>query len=169
MMEWRQSAHPMYEISENGRLRSTTSRSNRVAGTILRGTVKRGGYIEYKLQDHDQRGRGSSYTRWPAHQLVLLAFVGPRPTPQHQCAHWDGNPCNNHHSNLRWATAAENTADKVRHGNIYQGRRKYTTEQVLNMRAMREEGSKYSDIMDKHNISKGNLSAILNRQTWDWV
>jgi len=168
-MEWRQSKHPMYEVSEYGQLRSTVSRANRVAGTVLNGSVKRGGYIEFNLQDHDQHGKGASRTRWPAHHLVLLAFIGPKLSPDHQCAHWDGKPGNNHYTNLRWATAAENTADKVRHGTIYEGNRKYTAEQVLDMRAMRETGSRYSDIMDKHTISKGNLSAIINRQTWDHI
>ena len=168
-MEWRQSEHLMYEVSEHGQLRSKVSRSHRLAGTVLNGSVKRGGYIEYRLQDHDPQGRGSSYARWPAHHLVLLAFVGPMPTPNHQCAHWDGNPANNHYTNLRWATAAENTADKVRHGTIYGGNRKFEVKQVLDMRAMREAGAKYSTIMDKYDISKGNLSAIINRQTWDYI
>ena len=169
-MEWRQSEHPMYDVSEYGGLRLKVSRANRCAGTILNGSVKqRGGYIEYKLQNHDQHGRGSSYTRWSAHQLVLFAFVGPKPTPNHQCAHWDGNPRNNHYTNLRWATPAENTADKIRHGNIFNGNRQYTTEQVRDMRGMRERGAKYADIIAKYGVSKGNLSAIINRQIWDFV
>lgn len=49
------------------------------------------------------------------HQLVMEAFVGPRP-PRHQVAHWDGNPENNLLENLRYATQAQNEGDKFRHG-----------------------------------------------------
>lgn len=49
------------------------------------------------------------------HQLVLEAFVGP-PPPGHQTRHLDGDPANNHVSNLRWGTGSENTFDNVRNG-----------------------------------------------------
>lgn len=47
--------------------------------------------------------------------LVLEAFVGPRP-PGMDCCHWDDVPTNNVLGNLRWATPAANTADKLRNG-----------------------------------------------------
>lgn len=167
-IEWRQSEHPCYEVSEYGDLRCMVARSNKPIGTLLKGSIKHG-YRWYKIGDEGNSTRKGRFRHYAAHRLVLFAFVGPPPTPKHQTAHWDGNPLNNHFSNLRWATTGENTEDKIRHGNLYEGHRKYTTEQVLDMRAMREEGSKYSDIMDKYNISKGNLSAIINRQTWDHI
>jgi hypothetical protein len=46
------------------------------------------------------------------HQLVLEAFVGPRPPGMEGC-HNDDNPANNHISNLRWDTHAENMRDRV--------------------------------------------------------
>lgn len=49
------------------------------------------------------------------HRLVCEAFHGQKPTPKHMTAHWDGNKKNNRPSNLRWATASENQADRVRH------------------------------------------------------
>jgi HNH endonuclease len=49
------------------------------------------------------------------HRLVLEAFVGPCP-PESECRHIDGNPANNHLSNLAWGTRKENYADSVRHG-----------------------------------------------------
>jgi hypothetical protein len=50
--------------------------------------------------------------------LVLLAFKGHPPTPQHQAAHADG--CRQHNDiwNLRWATPQENAADRRRHNVI---------------------------------------------------
>jgi hypothetical protein len=168
-MEWQQSVHPDYEISEYGDLRTLVERYRVPIGTELRGTVDRNGYRTYSLIQPGEYGRGAKRKLYAAHRLVLFAFIGEPPTKKHQCAHYDGNPQNNHVSNLRWATPAENTADKIRHGNIYAGHRKYEVKQVLDMRAMREAGAKYSEIMDKYNISKGNLSAIIQRKTWDYV
>ena len=41
-------------------------------------------------------------------RLVLEAFVGPPPTPQHEANHKDGNKTNNCPSNLEWVTRQEN-------------------------------------------------------------
>jgi hypothetical protein len=50
------------------------------------------------------------------HAMVCLAFNGPKPGEAYQVAHYDGNPSNNHCSNLRWATAKENAEDRERLG-----------------------------------------------------
>jgi len=161
MTEWRLASVPFYEVSEYGDLRLLVTRSNRIAGTILKGIITKGGYRQYSIRVEGRSVQVSS------HREVLLAFVGPPPTPSHQCAHWDGDPSNNHYSNLRWATAAENTADKVRHGRHRNGHRRFTEEQVLEIRALRDSGKSYAQIREIFPVSKGNLSAIINRKTWD--
>lgn len=168
-MEWRQSVHPYYEVSEDGRLRSLVSRSNRLAGTILKGCAKKGGYVEYRLQEPGVGARGAKCKSYFAHRLVLIAFEGPPPTGKEQCAHWDGDATNNHISNLRWVSAAENTEDKIRHGRHRKGHRKLTEDMVLDIRAMRAKGLRYVDIQDKYKVSKGNLSAVINRTTWGYI
>jgi hypothetical protein len=50
------------------------------------------------------------------HQIVCRAFHGPKPSPAHEVAHWDGYRANVVASNLRWATKHENHQDAVRHG-----------------------------------------------------
>ncbi len=162
MMEWRKSTVPNYEVSESGDMKLLVNKNNIVAGTILKGHVKkgRGGYRIYHIRV------GGKTVTVPAHREVLMAFVGPPPTEEHQCAHYDGDPTNNHFTNLRWATAAENTADKVRHGRHLDGHRRFTKEQVLEMRAMRENGKTFKQIREVFKISKGNLSSIINRKTW---
>jgi hypothetical protein len=57
---------------------------------------------------------GPGVTR-SVHHLVLELFVGPRP-PGMECRHLDGNPQNNHRSNLAWGTSKENVADQYLHG-----------------------------------------------------
>ena len=162
-MEWRPSIIPDYEVSECGDLRLLKNRSNLLAGKILKGRIGKGGYRIYQVLDDGIRRHFS------AHRLVLSAFIGPPPTPHHQCAHWDGDPTNNHYTNLRWATPAENSADRVRHGRHMTGHRKFTAEEVLDMRALRDSGKSYFHIRQKYKISKGNLSAIINRDTWKHI
>lgn len=48
--------------------------------------------------------------------MVLEAFVGPRPAPDMDGCHGDGDPANDALSNLRWDTKQANYADSIRHG-----------------------------------------------------
>ncbi len=52
-----------------------------------------------------------------AHHLCLEIYAGPRPDGL-ETRHLDGDKINNHPSNLCWGTAAENGADRRRHGTI---------------------------------------------------
>lgn len=54
------------------------------------------------------------------HRLVMEAFVGPRP-PGLVCCHNDGNPANNHLSNLRYDTPSANQRDRALHGTAQLG------------------------------------------------
>ena len=49
-------------------------------------------------------------------ELVLAAFVGPRPSPAHDAAHANGDRHDNRLGNLLWATKKENAAHKRLHG-----------------------------------------------------
>lgn len=57
--------------------------------------------------------------RFLIHTLVLEAFVGPRPEGA-VCCHIDGDPTNNHVTNLRWGSYSDNNHDLVRHGTHFQ-------------------------------------------------
>ena len=162
---WKQcETYPDYIISDHGRMRRLKSASNQPAGKFIKGSFcQRGGHIKLKLKVEGRDVNSFMHTE------VLKAFVGPCPEDKTQCAHYDGDPSNNHVSNLRWATAAENTADKVRHGNHRKGNHKFSEEDILDIRAMRERGARYSDIQARYETSKGNLNAILTRKTWAHV
>lgn len=97
----------LYEVSDFGQVRST--RREGTPGGILTPFV-RAGYLGVYLY------RGNSRRNFHVHRLVLLAHVGPPPTPKHQAAHNNGNREENLLTNLRWATVAENTTDRARHG-----------------------------------------------------
>ena len=49
------------------------------------------------------------------HVLVMAAFVGPRPEGA-VTRHLDGNPLNNHLTNLAYGSQSENLRDAVAHG-----------------------------------------------------
>lgn len=55
------------------------------------------------------------------HELVLLAFVGPRPSPEHEACHGLGGRSDNRLSNLRWGTTRENCQDRIMVGTQYAG------------------------------------------------
>ncbi len=125
MTAWRTVAgFSRYVVSNDGQVASRHAyrkdRPEELASTltafvplrILAVRTNHGGYVEVKLFADDGR------RVWrKVHNLVLEAFVGPRPSPRHHGAHApDRDKTNNRVSNLRWATPEENEADKARHG-----------------------------------------------------
>ncbi len=101
-MQWRQvlGFEGVYDVSEYGDVRRVSK------GRILRPLLQSDGRPYYHLS---VRGR---VTRHMGHRLVLEAFVGPGDGLWG--LHADDDPTNNHISNLRWGTPAENSADRKR-------------------------------------------------------
>lgn len=113
----------LYSVSSHGRIRSEprtvlyeTGKRQTVRQRIMSPATKQSGHLSVILHGADKQR-----PRLHVHRLVLLAFVGPPPTPLHECAHNDGNPGNNHVENLRWATRSSNHRDKVAHGTDNRG------------------------------------------------
>lgn len=96
----------LYEVSMDGQIRSLPR--NGKAGRTMRTFITEKGYRRVYLY------RGDRIERVRVHTAVLRAFVGPRPAGM-VTRHLDGDPANNHLSNLAWGTPAENEADKKRH------------------------------------------------------
>lgn len=59
------------------------------------------------------RTDGRAYTM-PVHQLVLMAFEGPKPDGMEGCHYPDSDKTNNRPENLRWDIHAENGKDRYR-------------------------------------------------------
>lgn len=106
------------------------------------------------------------------HQLVLEAFVGPKPGPGFQGAHWDGDLENNSVSNLRWTTAKENIGDKVRHGRVSRtrgeidGMSKLTNDEVRRIRARCAAGERQRDVAADYEVSQPTISDIITGRSW---
>lgn len=147
-------AEGRYEISDHGRCR------NAKTGRTLKPNMGAQGYNRYNLP-----------RPITVHTLVLTAFTGPR--PEGLCSrHLDGNPLNNHISNLRWGTYVENAADRERHGRTARGRRqsqtKLTTGAVDEIRRRAQTGETRTSIAAAFGVSRPHVNNILNGKKWAW-
>lgn len=127
---------------------------------------KRHGYLLVGLWN------GERTTVRLVHQLVCEAFHGRRPSKAHQVAHADGDRANNAASNLRWATARENAADKYRHGTHIQGERmtqaKLTDDDVLAIRAIPRGKVSLKQIAETFGVSVDSIAHIRTRTRGIW-
>ena len=69
----------------------------------------RSGHIDIHMRVHGKKKFAK------AHQLILFAFVGPKPNGM-ECRHLNGNPADNRLENLVWGTRRENVFDSIKHG-----------------------------------------------------
>lgn len=113
---------------------------------------------------------GAKRRQMKVHQLVLFAFVGPKPAGACAC-HADGDRSNNSLANLRWDSFGANVADMVRHGTSAVGER--NTHAVLNadsVRAMRAEyatgGTSFGRIALKYGVTKRAARLAITGATW---
>lgn len=111
----------LYQVSDLGRVRSldtiktdSLGRPRPGRGRSLSADTKPNGYVYVNLKDKPRKRR-----RY-VHQLVLEAFVGPRPEG-HEACHVNGERGDNRLTNLRWDTISENRLDIGRMGRHNEG------------------------------------------------
>jgi hypothetical protein len=99
------------------------------------------------------------------HQLVLEAFVGPRP-PGFVACHKDGDRGNNSVGNLRWDTQKSNLGDRVASGTDPVGERnpasKLKESDVLEIRRLFSQGIPKLRIAKMKKISAKTVRMIIN-------
>ena len=74
------------------------------------------GYLSVRVSFPDGKRK-----RLLVHTLVAAYHLPPRPSPQHEVCHIDGDKTNNRKDNLRWGTRKDNAADRERHGRTSRG------------------------------------------------
>jgi hypothetical protein len=158
----------LYDVSDSGVVRSLSIR-NKQANTPRIKELKQsdnGGYKRVTLQNN-----GEKRQLW-VHRLVLLAFIGP-PKDGEECAHLDGDPSNNHLSNLKWCHKRENEDHKLKHGTRpmgdTQGSSKLKPADIEEIFAMRKAGNSLRFIANKFNVSNQNINLILQGKAWKHV
>lgn len=122
------------------------------------------GYARYT------RGRtGTTASR----EMCRLAH-GESPTPMHQAAHSCGKGdkgCVNP-QHLRWATPAENNADKAAHGTVLRGEdNPVATLTEVDVRAIRALSGRISQdkIGQMFGVTQGTVHCVMTRKTWGHV
>jgi hypothetical protein len=145
---------PGVEASSRGRIR--------IDGTVRRSSSSNG-YL--RVQPKIDGKKRCLYV----HQLVLAAFVGPRP-PGLVSRHLDDNPLDNRPENLAYGTQAQNMADRDKHGNgptgARNGRSKLTPALVRLVRLARKGGASFQAIADAVNMNSTTIQDICKGRLW---
>lgn len=170
-MEWRPIPDlPDYEVSESGQVRRVRAAGPSPQGKVLSGTIRSSGRRMFKLRDADG-GIRYELASW----LVARAFIGPRPAGPNgkpmQCLHRDGNPTNDHRSNLYWGTHQQNMDDRERHGRTArgesQGRAKLTSAAVVSIRELWASGTvSMEDLAAAHGVSDSLIDHVVHGRNW---
>lgn len=125
----------------------------------------------------DQNGCGKVWADGRLHyasRYVCERAHGAPPSTRHEAAHSCGNGrlgcvAQNH---LRWATPAENQADKILHGTTNRGSRhgmsKLTEQQVTEIRSLIGTMT-HAAIARRFDISSSQISSIASRKEWSHV
>lgn len=148
-----------YTTFYNKRLGHDVTRLHR--GRVLRpGRFNKAGHVSVVLR-HGEPGI-------PVHQLVALAFLGPRPVGCYVC-HQNGDPTDNRLENLRYDTPAENLADIYRQNGVKFKRFKLSIKDVVEIRELLEKGISQTKIARMFGITQAAVSGIKRGVNYWWL
>ena len=108
------------------------------------------------------------------HQLVLEAFVGPRPSPSHVSRHvLNNDPADCRRENLAWGTQTENQNDKRQHGTHIEGaavwQAKLTDEAVVECRRRTRDGETCVALSREFGVKLPAMLSAVRGETWKHV
>lgn len=99
----------LYHVSNLGEVFSNHRHGRGKRGKALKPIKLNSGYLTVTLCVPDEQGKKRKRTRY-IHDLVMQAFIGPRPKGAVIC-HWDDDKENNTLGNLRYDVMANNMMD----------------------------------------------------------
>lgn len=157
---------PEYEVSDHGRVRRKMPGSGvRGVGYILKQNAQKSGHLNVSLS------RNGHVKNLGVHRLVAGTFLTG--SKHLDVCHTDGNPQNNHISNLRYDTRKGNAADAIRQGRTPKGEKngqnKYTEETVRNLKEELKKGTSVRLCSELFNIPTKRIRAIKSGQSWGWL
>lgn len=159
--EWRETDAPGYFANQDGQIRGRQ-------GRILKPWIAGRGYEYVSVPTSATTKQNRT-----VHSLVCSAFHGARPEGA-VVAHGDGNPLNNRASNLRWATPAENAADRIAHGTGGGGKYSMPGEENpsssltwADVSFIRESDATPLELAEQFGISRSNIYKIKRGETWN--
>lgn len=159
-----------YQASNQGRVRSLSRKvtgknpyTNKpfirtVKGRILKpARYAKSGHVSVVL-GHGENGS-------PIHQLVMLAFLGPKPNGK-EVLHRNGDPTDNRLTNLHYGSRSENIIDVY-----YQGKkwRKLSVDDVINIRQELLRGVSCKELAQRYGVAIGTISNIKVGRTFVWL
>lgn len=157
---------PGYQISNMGRIRSF----KREKMIIIKLGTNQKGYQFINLF------KNSKYHNERIHSLVIQYFGPPKPSPEHECNHKDGDKSNNWWTNLEWLTHKQNVNHAVKMGlwGSSKGENcnlsKLTEKQVIKIRKLHQSGNYTNiEISLAFKISQTCFYGIINKKTWKHI
>ena len=158
-----------YSVSNYGNVK------NHITGRLLnpfdrraKSTSGKKGYKTVHLTGGLTRIKNAS-----VHSLIMAAFIGDRPDG-YVINHIDGNPSNNHLSNLEYCTQSHNRKQDFIHGrqslkgeNNTQSKIKQSD--VLVIVSLRNGGMTYKQIGELFGLTISGVSSIFNGYTWSHI
>lgn len=133
-------------------------------GLAIKRSISKEGYWRVSIVVDGRR------VRCNVHRIVACTWIGPKPSPRHLVAHWDGDRSNCQVGNLRWATYSENTEDMRRHGTMLTGERnhlaKLTRVAVSEIKHLLSQRRPPKEVAATFNISTQNIYNIRKGRIW---
>jgi hypothetical protein len=131
----------------------------------LRALTNSGGYPSVTLKRKGTPERRSA----PVHELVLDAFVGPRPAG-FLSRHRNGDKNDNRPSNLLYGTNADNSADMISLGEIKYGSQlpqaKLNEQMVVEILRRRRAGESQRRLAAAFHVTQSAISLIERGRNW---
>lgn len=154
---------PGYWVSDQGRVLAMKG----APGCVLKPEVDKDGYLRACIEVFD-----GSRKHKQVHRMVADAFIGEKPEGKN-LAHGNGIRSDNRVDNLRWATQAENCADKIEHGTQTRGsshhRSRHTEEQVRLAKEARHNGMTLRQASEYSGVSFSTVASACTGKTWRHV
>ena len=159
----------LYEVSDQGRVRSSRSGRGTFAGRMLKSWPNRaGGYLHVRLS------KNSKLRTHPVHRLVATSFIGERPAGR-QINHINGEHRDNRRENLEYVLPSENVLHAQRLGLLNPVRGEKHGCSVLTEKGVRRiqealaRGVPQVIIAREAKVSPSTISHISCGRKWGWL